>query len=254
MLRRRGTHKQVGIGILFLPTAAVCMVLICACGADSAEPVTKRQATAFGRMVNIQRSDVPGMAVYVAAFETWNGPPFGRCTTNVSEQDRVAAIESPWLLRSKRRLPSPVRFAMPVPPVEGAHSVVYVMRESSIASRNVAAGRRITTPGCLTKLKAKEAARRFVGREPYKLGITASAIPFPLARVGGYGVRVQGTLARSVYNLKVRPTYYEDTFGFAVGSAEIVLVVTGVERPFPFGEERRLLSLLYSRAKTHEIS
>jgi hypothetical protein len=52
----------------------------------------------------------------------------------------------------------------------------------------------------------------------------------------------------------MRPTYYEDTFGFAVGPSEIVLVFAGVERPFPFSEERRLLSLLYGRAKAHEIS
>ena len=194
------------------------------------------------------------MSIYVAAFETKNGPPYSACTTDVDTRDRVAAIESPWLLRAKNRLPSPVRFTVPVPPVEGAHSVVYVMREPAIASRNVDSGRRAATPECLTRLRTKETLGRFIGGEPYKSGISASSIPFPLAGVAGYGLRVHGILAAAVYRLKMRPTYYEDTFGFAVGSAEIVLVFTGVERPFPYVEERRLLSLLYGRAKTHEIS
>lgn len=240
--------------LMLLTTFAVCVIPIVGCGGGGTDPVTKPRAIAFARAVNIRRADVPGMSVLVTAFETKNGPPYSDCTTNVDAQDRVAALESPWLLRSKRRLPSPVRFAMPVPPVEGAHSVVYVMREPAIASRNVASGRRATAPGCVAKLSAKIASGEFIGHEPSKLKISGSSIPFPLAGVAGYGLRVQGTLAAAVYRLKMRPTYYEDTFGFAVGPSEIVLVFAGVERPFPFAEERRLLSLLYGRAKAHELA
>jgi hypothetical protein len=240
--------------LMLLMTFAVCVIPSVGCGVGGTDPVTKPQAIAFARAVNIRRADVPGMSVYVAAFETKNGPPYSDCTTNIDSRDRVAAMESPWLLRSKRRLPSSVRFAIPVPPVEGVHSVVYVMREPVIASSNVASGRRATTPECLTRLRTKETSGRFIGDEQYKLGIRASSIPFPLAGVAGYGLRVQGTLAAAVYHLKMRPTYYEDTFGFAVGASEIVLVFTGVERPFPSGEARRLLSLIYGRAKAHALS
>lgn len=250
---RRGKLLICMWRVMLLTTGVVCVNVIGGCGVGGTDPATKPRAIAFARAVNIRRADVPGMSVYVAAFETKNGPPYSDCTTNVDARDRVAAMESPWLLRSKRRLPSPVRFAMPVPPVESVHSVVYVMREPVIASRNVASGRRATTPECLMRLRTKETSGRLIGDEPYKLGISASSIPFPLAGVAGYGLRVQGTLAAAVYHLKMRPTYYEDTFGFAVGPSEIVLVFAGVERPFPFGEERRLLSL-YSRAKAQQIS
>ena len=232
----------------------VCVTLVGGCGSDSPDPVTKSQAIAFARAVNIRRADVPGMSVYVKAFETKNGPPYSDCTTSVNARDRVAAVESLWLLRAKHRLPSPVHFTMPVPPVEGVHSVVYVMRRPDIASRNVVSGRRVATPVCLMRLRTKETSGRFIGDEPYKLKIKASAMTFPVAGVAGYGLRVQGTLAAAVFHLKTRPTYYEDTFGFAIGPSEIVLVFSGVGHPFPFAEERRLLSLLYCRAKAHEIS
>ncbi len=240
--------------LMLLTTFAVCGISIAGCGGGGTDPVARSQAIAFARAVNIRRADVPGMSIYVTAFETKNGPPYSDCTTNVDARDRVAALESPWLLRSKRRLPAPVRFTIPVPPVEGVHSVVYIMSEPSVASRNVASARRTTTPECLTRLRRKETSGRVIGDEPYKLGVRVSSIPFPLAGVAGYGLRVQGTLAAAVYHLKMRPTYYEDTFGFAVGPSEVVLVFTGVEHTFPFDEERRLLSLLYGRAKTHEIS
>jgi hypothetical protein len=139
-------------------------------------------------------------------------------------------------------------------PVEGVKSVVYVMREPPLARRNVARGRAAGAFECVTRLSAKEALGGFIDHEPYKLGISSSAIPFPVAGVAGYGLRIQGTLAAALYHLKKRPTYYEDTFGFAVGPAEIVLHATGVPRPFPSAVEQRLLSLLYERAKAHALS
>lgn len=235
--------------ILFTTFTAYGM-LVAGCGSGT-DPVAKPLAIRYARAVNIRRTDVPGMSVYVAAFETKNGPPYSACTTSIDARDRVVASESPWLLRAKRKLTSPVRSTIPVPPIEGVHSVVYIMREPVIASHNVASGRQPRAPECLTRLRTKETLGRLIDREPYKLGISASAIPFPLAGVAGYGLRVQGTLAAALYHLKMRPTYYEDTFGFAVGPAEIVLVFAGVERPFPAAEERRLLSLLYGRAKAH---
>ncbi|HEV2975289.1 MAG TPA: hypothetical protein VGX69_09900 [Solirubrobacteraceae bacterium] len=72
--------------------------------------------------------------------------------------------------------------------------------------------------------------------------------------IAGFGMRVSGTLAAAQFHQKTRPTFYEDTFGFAVGSAEIVLRAGGVARPFPSAEEQRLLSLLYERAKAHALS
>jgi hypothetical protein len=226
--------------------------MIVACGGGGTKPVAKTQAIAFARAVNLRDADVPTMVTIVAGFETKNGPPFSGCTTNVAAADRVAAVESPWFRRSKSR--SRNRFAVPVPPVEGVHSVVYVLSEPGVASRNVASGRGAGTRECVTRESVLDAAEASSDHEPRKASIRGSAIPFPLTGISGYGIRVQGTFAAAEFDLKKRPPYYEDTFGFAVGLAEIVLHAVGVGRPFPAAEERHLLSLLYDRAKAHEIS
>ncbi len=227
--------------------------VIIACGGGGTGSVAKTRAIAFAWAVNVHLADAPGMVTLVASFETKNGPPYSGCTTRVATADRVAAVESPWLVRHVDQPGSRARFAQ-VPSVEGVHSVGYVMRDPAAASGNVASGRRAGAPECVTRRSAKESTGRFVGHEPYKLRISGSAIPFPLAGVVGYGLRVEGTLAAAVYHLKKRPAYYEDSFGFAVGPAEIVLHASGVRRPFPAAEERRLLSLLYDRAKAHAFS
>jgi hypothetical protein len=239
--------------MLSLPAAAICATLIVACGGGGTGSVAKTRAIAFARAVNVHLADAPEMATLVASFETKNGPPYSGCTTRVAKADQVAAVESPWLVRYLDQPHSRVRFPL-VPSVEGVHSVVFVMRDPTVASGNVASGRTAGAPECVTKRSEKESTGRFVGHEPYKLRISGSSIPFPLAGVAGYGLRVQGTLAAAVYHLKKRPAYYEDTFGFAVGPAEIVLHASGVGRPFPAAEERRLLSLLYDRAKAHALS
>lgn len=240
--------------VVLLPTSTMCVTLIVACGGVTTDPVTKTQAIAFARRVNVRNTDAPRMATLVAGFETKNGPPYSGCTAHVGVRDQIAAVESPWLLRSTGRRRSRIQSAVPVPPVEGVHSVVYVMREPVVARRNVASARSAAAPKCVTRLSSKETSGRFIGHESYKLRISGSSIPFPLAGVDGYGLRLRGTLAAAVYHLKKRPAYYEDTFGFAIGPAEIVLCFVGVERPFPLAEERRLLSLLYGRAKVQKLA
>lgn len=79
-------------------------------------------------------------------------------------------------------------------------------------------------------------------------------MPFPIPGVAGYGLRVRSTVAGAVYHEKKRLAFYEDTFGFAVGRAEIVLHADGVIRPFPSATEQRLLSRRYELAKAHALS
>jgi len=239
---------------LSLLVFAMCIALLSACGGSGGGLVAETRAIAFASAVNLRSGDVPGMGTLVLGFETRNKPPFGSCTTHVGASDEVVAVESSWFVRSRgqRRLRAGVIVGRP--PVEGVHSVVYIMRDPGVSNRNVAAARSGGAPGCVERLSVRQASGRFIGREPYKRQIKVSPMPFPIPGVTGYGLRVRSTVAGTVYHEKQRLAFHEDTFGFAAGPAEIVLHADGVTRAISPAVERRLLLVLYSRAKAHELS
>ena len=233
--------------------AALASAVMPACG-QTADPDAMAQAVTFANSVNLRGADVPSMGRLVRAFRTKNGPPFGSCTTHIRASDEVSGFESLWFVRSRGQRQLRAGVIVGRPPVAGGHSIVYVMRNPGIARNNVAAARRANTPECVQEMSRKEAQGRVIGGELYKRDMTATSLPFPLAGVAGYWLRVQSTVAGAVYHEKKRIPFYEDTFGFAVGPAEIVLHADGAGEPFPAVEERRLLSLLYRRAKAHALS
>lgn len=228
----------------------ICVTLVMSCG--DASRVPKSRAIAYAKFVNLRVSDVPEMGTLVMGFLTLGGPPFGYCTTRVSKADRVVAAESPWFIRSGTGN-NRVSITTPRLPIEAVHSVVYVMREASLARRNVAAAQGADAPACVARVRAREAQGRFIGHERYKLRIRATSLPFPLSGVEGYGLRVSGTVAGAAYHEKRRQPFYEDTFGFAVGSSEVILHAEGIVRPIPSSIERRLLSLLDARASIRQL-
>lgn len=237
--------------ILAALAGAACGALISACW--SSGPVVRTQAVAFANAVNLHTSDTPGMGTLAPGFVIETGPPFGSCTTRFDRSEEVVAVDSPWFLRSRDQ--RQVRFGDPEhPPVEATHSAIYVMREAALASQNVSAARRAGAPACVQRSRARESSGRSIGRESYERQIQASSLPFPLRGVPGYGLRVSGTFAASLFHQRTRPVFYDDTYAFAVGPAEIVLHANGVGKPFSAAMERRLLSLLYRRAKAHALS
>jgi hypothetical protein len=253
-------ERRLLVGLTSLKAAAALLMLamsgcvLSACGGDGDAPVTKNQVVRFGDDVNLRARDVPAMAVIAASFAPNGGvPPFGSCATELRVSDVVGTVSSPSFRGSGGHERRRLELDLPVLPVEGARSLVYVTRDD-LAQRNVTAARRAGMPACVARRKAAEAAGPLVGREPQKGQVTAEALPFPLPGVKGYGIRVRGTLAATIFHRKTRPSYYEDTFGFAVGPAEIVLHADGAPQPVPSGVEHRLLALLYRRATTHTLS
>jgi hypothetical protein len=247
---RSPKHRKMSL----LLAIALCCTLVTSC--STVNPIAKTHAVAYAKGVNLNADDVSRSTISAMGFQTRSDPPFGHCTTHVGRSDEIAAVESPWFLRAKSAGHNYIFFAAPQSPVEGIHSVVYVMRDTrdtNLASRNIAAARGVGVPGCVEQMKINEIKGRFIGHEPYKLQIKVSSLSFPLLGTVGYGVRVSGTVAGTIYHDKKRLPFYEDTFGFAVGPAEVVLHADGVARPVPPTEVRRLLSLLYNRAKAHTV-
>ena len=66
-------------------------------------------------------------------------------------------------------------------------------------------------------------------------------------------MRLTTTLIAIVRGKQVRLSVYRDVFDFLAGPAEVNMSVTGFGNPPPKATERRLLSLLYTRAETHKL-
>jgi hypothetical protein len=238
--------------ILSLLVLAMCCMLVAACAESSSDPVSKAHAVAYANAVNLRAVDVRGMTKMLSGYEVRSAPPFGvfDCATHVSRSDEVVALSSPWFLRSTGQPQTRLSLLRPRPPLETTHSVVYVMRAPALVSRNVAAAGTPSARACVER-NVRQASGRVIGREPYKRQIKVASLTLLPSGIAGFGMRVRGTFAAALFHQKTRPVFYEDTFGFAVGSAEIVLRAGGVARPVSSAEERRLLALLYDRAKAH---
>jgi hypothetical protein len=241
---------------LSLLVLAACSALVAACGESGSDPVSKARAVAYANAVNLRAGDLRGMTNVLSGYEVRSAPPFGvfDCATHMSRSDEVVALSSPWFLRSTGQPQTRLSLLRPRLPLEATHSVVYVMRAPAFASRNVAAAGSPSARACVERRNARLASGRFVGRELLKRQIKVASLTLPQSGIAGFGMRVSGTLAAAQFHQKTRPAFYEDTFGFAVGPAEIVLRAGGVARPFPSAVERRLLSVLYARAKAHALS
>jgi hypothetical protein len=68
-----------------------------------------------------------------------------------------------------------------------------------------------------------------------------------------FGVRVTTTLITVVRGKQVRLPIYLDVFDLLAGPAEVDMSASGTAHPPQKAIERRLLSLLYTRAETHKL-
>lgn len=135
---RYGRGRMRAANLLTLVALGTLGVFISACGGGGHGPVSKARAAAFANVVNLHDDDVRGMTRVDAGFEIKGGaPPFGSCTTRVLNSDEVIAVSSPRFRRSRGQSPSNLRLDLPVLPVEGVRSLVYVMRQPDLASRNL---------------------------------------------------------------------------------------------------------------------
>jgi hypothetical protein len=232
-------------------------------------PITNAQALAYAHAVNLRAADVPGMTNRVprTKFGRFSVPariqkPEGEtngvslavaipgCVNAANSGGVVAGMVSALFHR-----PRPVRHVdrarLYVLPIETVESMVYVMQSSALASQDVATIGSAGVRACIKRHLAQQHGTS-VGSEPDKTHVEVSSLPSPLQGVKVYGLRVSGTLAAAFSGDGVRPPFYDDTLSFSVGATEIALKVTSAAHA-PTATERRLLALLYSRAKAHKL-
>lgn len=252
-----------------LRLATVCLVFAAACGivsgcggsgpsAGSASvsaraPITKAQATAYARAVNLQAADLPEMSIISPEGEG-TGPSdnaLSRCVGGVNPDHRIVDIHS-----AKFGLTLTGQFAR-------LNSAVEVMPTAALTTLNNAASRSRRGLMCAKRYIPALVAKQGTGRIEYG-PVTISRLPDMLPGVdGSFGYRIAftvtvrgaGTEERADYMAQQvrRIRFNIDAFGFISGPAEINMIALGAPRPVSKQVEERLLMLLYNRTKGQSI-
>ena len=237
---------------------AAIVVLVSGCGGGSGTTGTaataasataaNSRAVAYARAVNLRASDVPGMVSRVRERRA-GAPPLGaavaRCDGGVIRADEVVGIRSPRF-RNQPQHQSGQGSASIRLSTEAVTSEVYVMRSEALAHKDVAAAISPRGRACLARVRKRAEAERL------ERHVEVSALPVALAGTSAYGLRVSGVEVGEPHSSS-GAHIYSDTFGFAVGPAEVVLRATGMGHPVKSSTARRLLAVLYSRAKAHQL-
>ena len=245
------------IAASWLVAAAAALAAGCGSNAASAGDTASEQAQArafaYANAVNLRAGDVPGLAASRLRLKTpktrhgWLDPVEG---CDGSGGQKVTGIISPRFLASLDH-----GSVLSLLPLEAVQSTVFPAVSPAIASRALRAAVSARGRACFKQFfGSAESQAEHRSREPVFTQIEVSAPPSPLRNVRVYGLRTTAKSDFGTTGATGRSNYYEDFFAFIVGPTVITLNATGDPHPAPAGTERRLLSLLYSRAEAHKLS
>ncbi len=130
-------------------------------------------------------------------------------------------------------------------------STVLFMRKSSTASSYVAAHVSPRGRACLTRTYESPKVERGNTLEPVFIGVTVTPLKSPIASASVYGMRV--VFSDTAEAQLGQDRHYDDLFFFTARRAVVMLRLAGIGAPFPVAQERRLVSLLHSRAEAHRL-
>lgn len=205
----------------------------------SGRRLTKSQAIAFARAVNLRASDLPGFKASPrkhepeTAAEKRAEQDLARCVGGTGTRDSLAETNSAEFQR-KASIAE-----------QNVSSGVSVAQTSTAATRELDKIRSSHTRGCFSHFldllfKGTKYRRATVG----PVSIAAGTPPAP-GTAGSFGWRI--TVTMTVRSLRI--PFYLDYLGFVYGSAEVTLLSSTTLLPFPAAAERSLFSLLLARAK-----
>jgi hypothetical protein len=229
--------------------ATATLAVGCAGNTASASDAASKpgQAGAFAGEVNLRASDLPGFKVVGGTLGEQGAPP-GPVPRQVEECDGgplagVASRGTASALLQKSTFP-----------IQTLLSVVYPMRDASVASAYLAAADSRTGLDCIQR---EEIRKRDAARVQRKSEVVALAQPLAGAPVSG--VRVWRCLPSAPTCKRSPVRSFTDRLWFAVGRYVVALVYIAGPRneakgpqPLALPLERRLIALLYSRAQAHK--
>ncbi len=208
--------------------------------AAGSSPLSRSQALAAARAVNLTAADLPGFTVASAKQgETAQEKRYERellsCVGPLGSSRKLANASSRQFELSRGILQL------------GVSSEVGVAPTPATAAGELAAIRSAHVRACFAHyfdlvLKRHQYAGGMIG--PVSV---VSGTPPAAGTTGGFGWRVTATLVIR----GIRIPFYLDILGFVYGPATVTMFSTGALQPFPAAAQQRLFALLLGRAKVH---
>jgi hypothetical protein len=214
-------------------------------GTSGSGAISKAQAIAYAHAVNLSAADVPGAIIGRAERESAapsrESVEFAQCAGGVNPNRRVADTKSTTLKSGKGVTVTQVK------------SSVEVMPTAALAAANYAALRGGRGRGCLARLLPQALERTATSSAhfgPATVSVLENLLP---AGQESFGVRVSTSISTIAGAKQVKLPVYFDMFALLAGPAEVQLSAFGISHPPSTATERRLLSVLYSRAQAHKL-
>jgi hypothetical protein len=211
--------------------------------ARSERPLTKAQAKAFARAVNLRAADVPGFKVsseheHETVAEKRLERELLHCEGGVGGTRQLVEVGSKEFEHEDEQGDL------------GVQSGVTVEQTSALAAKELAAVRSARGRECfLHYLNQLFKGQKYRGANIGSASISSGTPPAP-GTAGSFGWHISTTITLR----GVRIPFYMDILGFVYGPAEVTLLDFAVPEPFPAATEQRLFSLLVERAKAHRLS
>jgi hypothetical protein len=246
---------------LILPAIAAVGALTAGCGgpASTGTPLAKSHVSAYARAINLRSGDVAGMSITGRDGETSASDltvRLARCGGSLPGWE----VGSLYSARFSR--------AMSSSRVEAVWSAIRVAPSAAVAQRSLAANETPPVRACVAHaFRAALGQRGPLVRE--SMAGTAIPIELPGAK-GRFGLRLTRRLR--YLDARHKPPEHNllgemlaringarggemswDVIGFSAGAVEVALTDFHGPHGTPVRTERRLLSLLYSRAKANKL-
>ena len=217
--------------------------------AHTTATITKAQAIAYARAVNLRAADVPEMSsglgereIMQTDSEKRSSVELARCYGGVDRARRIAWIRSPEFDAGRARQSQFLESRVEVWPTPG------------LAARNIAAEFSSRGQACFRSFL--ETLHRRLNKQRaghgFEFGpLRVVTVPAPLRGVSrSFLYTIAETRLRAG---RVRLHIYHDTIAFISGPAEIEVEATGFSQPIPSATQQRLLLLVLSRAKANKL-
>jgi hypothetical protein len=239
--------RRVVVTSLALVGLVTCGVTVAEAGSGAATTtttttITKPEALDFARAVNLQTSDLPGSAPLRGDF----GPP-GPPAPAAELQRRDLQCGHRGRARGRAIVAEGSLFFDRY--MEPLGSIIFVMPSEALAAAEVAALPSRSGHACLAHFVRSRFA--LVAGAPEGASYAIKLTWVPVEKLLGRRAVALHMLAKLLPR-RSRFAYVAEVI-FRVGAADILFGVQSERRRFPAATERRLLSLLYSRAKAHKL-